>query len=417
MVNKYNIITNQSGIFHIYLYVPTGSIHEKPKQSGCSHMLEHMLFKNKGERSKDLSKVLTNIGARYNAATYKDTTYYYIKTHSSFYKDAIDIMQQLTTNANFTEEELRVERKVIIEEYNQTADSFSRYLFSLSNNSIMHKDNVYSKSVIGHIKVLSNISAAELKQYYKERYKEMVVVINCDENIKDRVERYVNGKFGPNTDYTFCNEELLKSASMIEPKLIFINKQSAQYMTKLSFMTFPAENIKDHIILSFIQYCLTGSGLYSILNHQLRMIRGLVYGVSSFSEILMYTGFYYIQLGSSSSKTDYIVSLLLHNIVKLKIKGLSMKQLNYYKKSYLSFVKLSLLDQDFRTEYHGSSLIYNTYTSDDKLLKILGKITNDDIRNVSKKAFDFDKLGIISIGGYPNVDAMSKRVQDIVNSY
>ena len=417
MVKKYNIITNTTGVFHIYVYVPTGSIHETPKQSGCSHMLEHMLFKNKGANIRDITKTLTNIGARYNAATYKDTTYYFIKTHSSFYKDAIDTMQQLLTNATFTEDDLRVERKVIIEEYNQTADSFSRYLFSLANGSIMHKENVYTKSVIGDIKVLSTISAAELKKYYRERYTDMVIVVNCDESIKSKVDKYFRVKFGSDESYNFQDPKMIESASMVEPKLIFINKPSAQYMTKLSFMTFPADRVRDHIILSFLQYCLTGSGLYSILNHELRKVRGLVYGVSSFSEILMYTGFFYIQLGSSSKKTDYIISLLLHHIVKIKNKGLPLNSLDYYKKSYLSFVKLSLLDEDFRSEYHGSSYIYNTYTSDEKLLKVIKSISNSDLINVSKKAFDFGKLGIISIGDYANVNAMSKKVQDIVNSY
>lgn len=417
MVNKINIITNKSGIFHIYVYVPAGSIYEESGTSGCSHILEHMLFKNKGDVSANLSRSLTSIGARYNAATYKDVTYYFIKTYSDKAKESINLIGQIIKKHNFNDQELNTERKVIIEEYNQTHDGFEYKFYTLANKTLMHDDNIYLSSVIGDIKVLKNIKANELKRYYKDRYNDIMIFVNCDEKIKGSVKRELRNVFGANKKYDFADEEMLAKANLIEPKLIFINKVFKQYITRFTFLTFPASHVREHTILRFIQYCLTGSGLYSLLNHDLREIRGLVYTIHSYSETFRYAGYYYIQLGSSSNKTDYIISLIINLLSKLKNQGLPEKVLKFYKNSYLSSLKVRYLDQDYRTENHALSMFYDCYMDEKDIYKLIKGLTNNDVQEISRKAFDYSKMGLLSVGGYNNVDMMSKRVEDIISTY
>jgi predicted Zn-dependent peptidase len=223
--------------------------------------------------------------------------------------------------------------------------------------------------------------------------------------------------FGKNEEYSFKNDTILGSASLIEPKLIFMNKNLNQYITRLSFATFPASQARNHIMLSFIQYCLTGAGLFSLLNHDIREVRGLVYTMHSYSDAFRFAGFYYIQIGSSSSKTEYIISLVMNIITKMKKQGLPDKVLTFYKDSYLSATKLRILDEDYRSEKHGTDFFYGSYVDDKELLKIIKGISQEDVINVSRLAFDFDRMGVISIGSYNNVDKMSVSVQDIIESY
>ena len=59
--------------------MPAGSIYEKDKIRGISHLLEHMLMKRtKHYTNKTLSSEITKIGGISNAGTSKDVTYYYI---------------------------------------------------------------------------------------------------------------------------------------------------------------------------------------------------------------------------------------------------------------------------------------------------------------------------------------------------
>lgn len=414
---KFKIITNTVGVFHMYIYVPAGSVYETPKESGCSHMLEHMLFKNKGVVSSNLSKSMTEIGARYNAATYKDVTYYFIKTHSQHFKVAIGCLHQILTKGNFTEIDLDTERKVIIEEYNQTNDTFEYKFFQLANQSIMPKENVYTNSVIGNIKVLESTSAASLKEYFKKRYQNYTIVVNCEESIKGAVQRELVRLFGKNTELDMDDCGLVTLATKIEPKVIILDKTFKQYVTRITFQTFPGSDVKDVVLLQFMQYCLTGSGLFSLLNRELRVIRGLIYTVYSFAEFFRYTGTYFIQFGSSVKKTDYVVSLIFSLIGKLKKHGLPRNALDYYKQSYLNAQRLKFTDQDVRTEFYGVAAFYGSTITEDKVLSIIKKITNKDIIAISRKVMDYSRMGLISVGSYPNVDDMNNKIQAIINSY
>lgn len=417
MIDRLNVITNRSGIFHIYVYVPAGSIYEDEGSSGCSHLLEHMLFKNKGETYSSITKGLTEIGAHYNAATYKDVTYYYIKTHRDNYREAIRIMGQIINGLRFSEEDLRTERKVVIEEYNQTRDGYDGRFFDLANRSILHEDNVYGKSVIGNIHVLRNITAADLKDYARKRYKDVMVLVNVDVGVKGKAKRELARVFGAQRSFDVHDNAMLASANLIEPRLVFISRGFSQVTTRLSFLTFPASQIKDHIVLKFVQYCLTGAGIYSILNHELRELRGLVYTIHSYSEVFRYAGFYYIQLGSSSKKTDYIISMIIHTLSLLKRKGLPKKVLRYYRNSYLSTIRTRMLDEEYRTEYHGLSLFYDVKVAQEDVIKTIKGANNDTIMDVCNRAFDLGRMGVLSVGDYSSVDRMSDRVGDIIDTY
>lgn len=415
MIDRLNVITNSADIFHIYVYVPAGSIYEDESNSGCSHLLEHMMFKNRGDGS--LVKGLTEIGARYNATTYNDVTYYYIHTHSGNYRRAIELMGYIVNGFRFTDHDLQTERNVVIEEYNQASDSDGGSFFRLANKSILDDDNVYGKSVIGSLKVLKNITAGELKAYARERYKDIAVVVNCDRRVKKGVERELRRTFGKQRSFDASDNELLASANRIDPKLVFVSRGLSQVVTRLSFLTFPASQIKDHVILKFIQYCLTGSSIYSLLNYQLREKRGMVYGIHSYSEVFRYAGFYYIQLGTSSNRTEYIISMILHTLSMLKKKGMSKKALRYYRNSYLSTIRERALDQVYRTEQVGLSLFYDVKIDEKGVEKIIKGISNDDIIAVSRKAFSLEKMGVFSVGDYSSVDTISNKVWDVIETY
>jgi hypothetical protein len=122
-------------------------------------------------------------------------------------------------------------------------------------------------------------------------------------------------------------------------------------------------------------------------------------------------------LGSSSNKTDYIISLIINLLSKLKNQGLPDKVLKFYKNSYLSSLKVRYLDEEYRTENLALSSFYDSFIEEKQLYKIIKGLTNDEIKDVSKKAFDYTKMGLLSIGEYNNVDMISKRVEDIIDTY
>jgi predicted Zn-dependent peptidase len=401
----------------MYVYVPCGAIYESPKLSGASHFLEHMLFKNKGKVSSNLSKSLTYIGGTHNAVTYKDVTYYYILTHMSNYKEVVDMLYQITRKLSFTDDDLVVEKQVVLQEMGQTLDSFDYSYSNMMQSCILDMENVYTKSVIGNRKSVSHMSAHDLKEHARNHYKDCSIIINCDESILGGVKRYVSHVFGPSKQISFYDEKLSAQSQKFDPKIIVVNKPFKQYSTCLIFKAFPAKYKKENIVLKFLQYCLTSSGLHSILNHNIRVKRGLVYTMHSYSEVFRYIGLYYISFSSNSSQTDYIINLIMNVLYKLKSDGMSKNVMKYYKNSYLNTMKMRMTNDMFRTEYFGLASFYGVDLTDDEFFKIIKNINNDDIMEVSKKAFNFTDMGVLTAGAYNSVNSMSKRIEDVQQTY
>lgn len=413
-IKKFNVINNNVGLFYIYVFVPAGSLYEAKNFQGGSHMLEHMLFRNKGHG--DVSKILTSIGARYNAATSKDVTYYHIKSHTTHFKEAMEIMGQLVMRDNFTNKDLDSERKVVIEEYNQLGLARAKSEI-IDTHVLMTSDNVYHAPVIGTLKTLKSITLADLKKYYQERYKEFMILVNCEKNIERAVMSELSRIYGPPAEYTWEDESLREKALILQPKIFILHSSISQNILCVTFRAFPAEKARKQIILDFIEYCLTSSGIYSILHQDLRVNRGLVYSIHSHSESYKYIGFFHIQLGTSCKQPEYILSLIMSVLSKMKSRGLPDAVLNFYKKSYHSVCRFRYRNEDVRTEREGLTLFYNAYIDEKQTLNIIKNITNEDIVQVCREIFDFDVMGVFSMGRYHGVEKTNKNLEDVIRTY
>src|SRR5918911_4699037 len=97
-------------------FVRTGSRDETPAISGCSHFLEHMLFKGSDRRSADdVNREFDEIGAQYNAFTSEENTVYYGAVLPEFQERALDLLTDMMRPALRTDD-FDMEKKVILEE-------------------------------------------------------------------------------------------------------------------------------------------------------------------------------------------------------------------------------------------------------------------------------------------------------------
>lgn len=418
-VQRLNITTNpvKQGSFCVYVMVPVGAIHETKQQSGCSHILEHMLFRNK--HNADIVKRLTKIGGRYNAVTYFDVTYFFIRTTSEHANDAMQIMKDMVLRATFTKADLETERHVLLEEYH-VSSSKPGFSDDIGYNALVDPKNLYSRTVIGSANVIKNITVQELKDYHKKHYKHPVVYITCDFDIRGRVARAASELFGPPTMVSHTEHEQADKAELIKPTIAVLIGHGPQVATRLSWIAFPASDFRNGVVLEFINHCLTGTLIYSLINTRMRIERGLVYTALSFIDKFRYIGFMTLFLRTSNKQTDYIISLVLDVIEKLKRHGLgSQKLLSFYKKSFINHIKskhihgVDVEDAALSTFYGGlEDKEYFKHKMD-----IAKSITNHSVKEICKHVFDYEKMGIITSGYYSDVNAMNSRIRHVIDSY
>ena len=113
-------------------FVKTGARDEEADVSGVSHFLEHMMFKGTEKRSAlDITYQLGAMGAQANAYTSEENTVYYAAVLPEYFSDALELLSDMLRPA-LTEEEFKVEKKVILEEIALYQDRPTHVLFEAS---------------------------------------------------------------------------------------------------------------------------------------------------------------------------------------------------------------------------------------------------------------------------------------------
>lgn len=121
----------------------------RTEYAGISHFIEHMMFKGTTHRSaRQIAADIDKIGGQINAFTGKEATCYYVKSISSNYKKAADVICDMLENAALDRQEMNKERQVICEEIKMTLDTPDDLAHD-TITSLVFKGTPLGKSIIG----------------------------------------------------------------------------------------------------------------------------------------------------------------------------------------------------------------------------------------------------------------------------
>jgi predicted Zn-dependent peptidase len=113
-----------SKAFCIGVWTRTGARDESAREVGLCHFLEHMLFKGTNRRTaKQISTDIEKVGGSLDAFTTKDTMCVYGQVLESKKDVAIDLIADMLTASRFAEEQVAMERKVVVEEIGDVDDA------------------------------------------------------------------------------------------------------------------------------------------------------------------------------------------------------------------------------------------------------------------------------------------------------
>ena len=157
-------------VVHMVWY-RAGAADETPGVSGVAHFLEHLLFKKtKNLEAGELSRTVAENGGTDNAFTSYDYTAYYQRVAA----DRLPIMMRMEAdrmiNLDLSEEDIVVERDVIIEERNQRTETNPNALYREQANAALFQNHRYGVPVIGWRHEMSNLTLSDALDYYQKFY-------------------------------------------------------------------------------------------------------------------------------------------------------------------------------------------------------------------------------------------------------
>src|SRR5690606_34981963 len=150
-------------------FVNTGARDEATDVSGVSHFLEHMVFKgNELFTAEDINRTFDELGANYNAFTSEERTVYYGSVLPERLPELVDLLSQLM-RPSLRQEDLEVEKKVILEEIAMYEDRPAFHVFDLSSPKFWG-GHPLGNSVLGSTQSIRDLQRDQMMEYFERRY-------------------------------------------------------------------------------------------------------------------------------------------------------------------------------------------------------------------------------------------------------
>lgn len=159
-----------TAVTHMVWY-KVGSADEDPGKSGIAHFLEHLLFKGtKKYPGNALDTTVRRVGGNHNAFTSYDYTGYFQKITREHLPLMMDIEADRMMNVRFTEEDVDVERKVVLEERARGIESRPGSQLSAAMDLALYKNHPYRRPIIGWRHELEVLNQKDAFAFYEKYY-------------------------------------------------------------------------------------------------------------------------------------------------------------------------------------------------------------------------------------------------------
>ncbi|ATG48171.1 peptidase M16 [Celeribacter ethanolicus] len=176
-----------------------GAADEPMGKSGIAHFLEHLMFKGTDDLAAgELSETVTRNGGSDNAFTSWDYTAYYQRVAA----DRLGLMMQMEADRmrdlEMTEDDVKTERQVILEERNQRIDNDPGALFREQTRAAQYLNHPYGIPIIGWRQEMEKLSRDDAFNFYHRYYapNNAILVVAGDVD-PDEVYKLAQEWYGP----------------------------------------------------------------------------------------------------------------------------------------------------------------------------------------------------------------------------
>lgn len=382
----------------VLILVGTGSKYESKKMNGISHFLEHMFFKGTKKRPNTLkiSETLDMIGGQYNAFTSKEVTGYWAKVDKKHVDVAFDWISDIFLNSKFEAKELEREKGVIIEELNMYLDTPTVHISELFEE-LLYGDQPAGWRIVGEKENILSFNREKLIEYFNSHYSNdnTVVCVAGDVKVK-QIEEKVKKYFSKIETRKHLGKANVKE-HQTRPGVLLHSKKTDQTHLCLGVRAFNMFD-KRRYALGLMSVML-GGNMSSRLFISVRERNGLAYYIHTNYEGSSDAGYLVTQAGIKSDSLEKAVELILEEYRSLRDKKISQKELKKAKDYLRGATSLSLDATDSQASFYASQeVMAEEMLTPEEKLKMIDKVTVNDIKKVAQEIFQNAKLNLSVIG-------------------
>jgi predicted Zn-dependent peptidase len=377
-------------------YLRTGSAVESEEHGGASHFLEHLVFKGTKHRSTaEIAKVVDILGGDVDAFTGKEYTAFYAHVLDEQVPTALELLTDILTSPTFNDEDVEMERGVILEEIKSVEDTPDDIVHEIFVSSFW-RDHPLGRPILGTEETITRIQRSKIVEHYQETFQPSNVIFAASGNVKpEDLLPFLEKQFPPSDRAPFRREW---DAPTPNQHLILREKRELEQVHLcLGARGYP-QQVEERYAAALLNAVL-GGGMSSRLFQRVREQEGLVYSIASFHNAYLHGGYEAVYAACAPKNVRRVLDSTLAELRKMRNEGATADELADAKLHLKGSILLSLesttsrMSGIARQEYY-----FGRQFTPDEIIEHIDRVTLDDIQAIARTIVDPESLSLTLLG-------------------
>ena len=364
------------------IWINAGSRNEKKIENGIAHFLEHMAFKGTEKRSAlQIAEEIESVGGFINAYTSREITCYYAKVLKNHLPLAVDILSDIISNSTFHEQEIEIEKGVIIQEIGQMKDTPDDIIFELLQKEAF-ADSELGRSILGSVENINSFQRKNFINFIDNNYFAEKIVLCAAGNLKHKDLCKLASSL---QDIKKLKKPLSKNKVLFKggEKRVIKDLEQAHFA-----VGFEAPNLKSpKLFAGKVFSVIMGGGMSSRLFQEIREKRGLCYSIGTSFDCYSDNGIFLSYAGTSGDKVKELSEVIATEF-KDSITTINETEVERAKTQLRSSLLMGLENSSSRSERLARGLIiWDKIVEVQETISKIDSVSLEDVRDFGVEMF------------------------------
>ncbi len=392
----------QSRSVSVGVWINVGSRDDPDHAAGLAHFLEHLMFKGTTTRSAlRVSQEIDSVGGFLDAATGKESTFFYADVPDDGLAKATDLLLDLVFHPAFASDKIDLERNVVLEEIRGYDDDPEQRAFDQFVEGLWADHHPLSRAVLGTRASMESATRDDVVDFHRTFYQPSNMVIAAA------------GAIDIDAFFADIERRVPRTSTGVSPR--------AGRRTPPAFQTLRAHHVQPtgqtHIYLGLpgpvssdpnrypleLANAVLGDGTSSRMFIAIREERGLAYAVQSAVSRFSDAGFWLSYAAVAPDTADAVVALLVGELDRLRSEPVPEEELALAKSRLRGSLILGLESNAHRAMRLGNAaLSEREILSPDAILAKLAAVDADDVSAAVERYNQPGNVNLVTVGPTPS---------------
>jgi predicted Zn-dependent peptidase len=386
------------------VWVAAGARHEREREHGISHLLEHMAFKGTERRTAtDIAEQIEAVGGELNAATSLETTAYFARMLKADIGVALDILADILQIPRYAQDELEREREVILQEIAATRDSPDEIAYELLQDAAFPNQAI-GRPILGTTASVTSFGADDLRAFLQANYGASRMVLSAAGHVDHgELVRHAEAQFGG------LNGGV---GGRFEP---------ARYVGGTRTSPKPFE--QSHLVMAFagpsyraqafytgqVFSGLFGGGMSSRLFQEVRERRGLCYAIYSSCWSLADTGLFGIHAATGAEMMGKLIEVVGEQLIAIAAEKPGTAELARAKAQLKAGLLMGLESSSARAEQMARQLLlFDRLIDAPEIVERIDGVTAEAVRELAAELVSGPPASVAVVGAGRKGEAFAR---------